>query len=84
MKLGDSLLLKLRKKYIPSTMVEIKFKGKDVCIRTDNEGNPVVVFIGKTMPNGKIKGERYTRTLITNANGAVIKDHWDLKGKATD
>jgi hypothetical protein len=82
MKLSDSLLLKLRGKYSPSTMVDIKFKGKDVSMKTDNGGNPVVVFIGKMLPNGKIKGERFTRTLVTDTKGVVIKDHWDLKGKA--
>ena len=82
MNLSGSLLLKLRKKYHPSAMVDMKFKGKDVCFKTDEEGNPVVVFIGKVQPNGKIKGQRYSRTLKTDAAGAVIKDHWDLKGKA--
>lgn len=82
MKLSDSLLLKLRKKYDPSTMVDMKFKGKDISIRTDAEGNPVVLFIGTSLPNGRIKGERYTRTLKTDTRGVVIKDHWDLKGKA--
>lgn len=82
MKLSDSLLLKLRKKYDPSTMVDMKFMGKDISIRTDAEGNPVVLFIGTPLPNGRIKGERYTRTLKTDTRGVVIKDHWDLKGKA--
>ena len=82
MKLSDSLLLKLRKKYDPSTMVDMKFMGKDISIRTDAEGNPVVLFIGTSLPNGRIKGERYTRTLKTDTRGVVIKDHWDLKGKA--
>ena len=82
MKLSDSLLLILRKKYGPSAMVDMKFKGKDVFIKTDNEGNAVVMFIGKTLPNGKIKGERYARTLKTDSTGVVVKDHWDLKGKA--
>lgn len=82
MKLSDSLLLLLRKKYPPSSMVDMKFKGKDLSFRTDTEGNPVVLFIGKMSPNGRIRGERYARTLKTDAAGVVIKDHWDLKGKA--
>lgn len=81
MKLNQSLLLKLSKRYAPSSMVEMKFKGKDLSFKTDEEGNPVVLFIGKALPDGKIKGERYTRTLVRNAQGFFIKDHWDLKGR---
>jgi hypothetical protein len=32
---------------------------------------------------GKIKGQRYTRNLKRDKDGAVIKDHWDLKGKVS-
>jgi hypothetical protein len=81
MKLSEPLLLKLSKRYEPSRMIEMKFRGKDLSFKTDEEGNPVLLFIGKAMPDGKIKGERYTRTLIRNAEGFFIKDHWDLKGK---
>jgi hypothetical protein len=63
-------------------MVEMKFKGSDVTFKTDEEGNAILLFIGKTLPNGKIKGMRYTRVLRKDANGVVVKDHWDLKGKA--
>lgn len=82
MKLGQPLLLKLGKKYAPSSMVGLKYKGKDLCFKTDEEGNPVVLFIGKADAGGRIKGERYTRTLKRDARGFCIKDHWDLKGKS--
>ena len=82
MKLSQGLLMKLSKKYQPSSMVEMKFKGRDLSFRTDDEGNPVVLFIGKSLGDGRIKGERYVRTLLRNAQGFFIKDHWDLKGKA--
>ena len=81
MKLNESLVLKLSKRYQPSTMVEMKFRGKDVSFKTDEEGNPIVLFIGKAQPDGKIKGERFTRRLVRDAQGFLIKDHWDLKGK---
>lgn len=81
MKLNQLLLLKLSKKYEPSAMIDMKFKGKDLSVKTDNEGNPIVLFIGKMQDNGKIKGERYTRTLVRGADGYLMKDHWDLKGK---
>lgn len=82
MGLSQSLLLKLGKKYPPSSMVMLKFRNKDVAIRTDGEGNPVLVFIGKADASGRVKGERYTRTLKADARGAVIRDHWDRKGRA--
>lgn len=74
--------MKLRKKYEPSTLIQMKYKGKDLSVKTDDEGNPVVLFIGKMQSEGKIKGERFTRTLIRDRAGNLIKDHWDLKGKA--
>lgn len=82
MKLNEALILKLSKRYPPSSMVDMKFRGKDLSFKTDEEGNPVVLFIGKALPDGRIKGERYARRLLRNAEGILIKDHWDLKGKA--
>ena len=81
MKLSEPLVLKLRRRYEPSSMVDMRFKGKDMTFKTDNDGNPVILFIGKKQSDGKIKGERYTRTLVRDAQGGFIKDHWDLKGK---
>jgi hypothetical protein len=82
MKLNEHLLLRLSKKYQPSSMVTMKYHGKDLSFKTDDEGNPTILFIGKMQANGKIKGERYTRTLIHDQAGLLLKDHWDLKGKA--
>jgi hypothetical protein len=82
MALGADLQLKLSKKYEPSTLIYLSFRGKDVAVRTDAEGNPVVAFVGKLNSDGKIKGQRYARTLKSDPEGRVIKDHWDLKGKA--
>jgi hypothetical protein len=83
MKLGEELLKIVAKKYEPSTMVEVKFKGYDVSIKTDGDGNAILVFIGKKNEQGIIKGERYARTLKTDREGKRIKDHWELKGKAS-
>jgi len=33
--------------------------------------------------DGSIKGERYVRTLKHDKEGKIIKDHWELKGKAS-
>ena len=64
-------------------MVSMKYKGNDLTFKTDEEGNPIVLFIGKELPNGMIRGERYTRRLKRDEKGNVIKDHWELKGKAS-
>jgi hypothetical protein len=81
MALSPDLLLKLGRKYDPSTTVATTFRGNDIVMQTDAHGNAVVAFIGKLESDGKIKGKRYTRTLKAGADGRIIKDHWDLKGK---
>ena len=81
MGLGPHLLLKLGKKYEPSATLNMKYKGNDLIFKTDGEGNPVTLFIGKEMEDGRIKGERYSRILKHDQQGKIIKDHWDLKGK---
>ena len=81
--LNTDLIKKLSKKYEPSTMVNITYKGNDVAFKTDEQGNAVLCFIGKMNEQGNIKGERYARTLKYDREGSLIKDHWELKGKAT-
>jgi hypothetical protein len=81
MKIGDALLKKLNKKYEPATMVSMKFRDYDMAMKTDEEGNPILLFIGKAGENGMIKGDRYSRRLLKDANGVIVKDHWDYKGK---
>jgi hypothetical protein len=81
MSLGRELELKLNKKYQPSSMVDLNYKGNALSFKTDEEGNPILLFIGKKDNAGKIKGERYVRVLRKDRDGVVIKDHWDLKGK---
>jgi hypothetical protein len=83
MALNKNIEHKLKKRYEPSTMVELKYNGNALSFKTDEEGNPILLFIGKKDETGKVKGERYARTLKKDTSGAVIKDHWELKGKAT-
>jgi len=83
MALSEHLQKKLQKRYEPSTLVEMTYKGNDVSFKTDEVGNPVLLFIGKRDESGLIRGERYARRLKKDDTGAVIKDHWELKGKAT-
>lgn len=82
MALGEHLQRQLGKRYEPSSTISMRYKGHDLSFKTDAEGNPVILFIGKADAAGMIKGERYTRTLKADSRGVIIKDHWDLKGKA--
>ncbi|MEX2594623.1 MAG: hypothetical protein WD426_17765 [Anditalea sp.] len=81
--LGAPVLKILNKSYEPSTMVEVTFKRYDLAFKTDPEGRPIILFMGKKDETGKIKGERYARRLAFDAEGKKIKDHWDHNGKAT-
>ncbi|MBT1703528.1 hypothetical protein [Chryseosolibacter indicus] len=83
MALSEHLETKLKKRYEPSSMVSMKYKGNDLAFKTDDEGNAILLFIGKKDSEGHIKGERYARRLKKDDEGKVIKDHWELKGKAT-
>ncbi|MEI6947924.1 hypothetical protein V9K67_12070 [Paraflavisolibacter sp. H34] len=81
MHIGENLLKKLNKKYEPSTMVNLKFRDYDLALKTDEEGNPILMFIGEADASGMIRGDRYARRLLKDAEGKTIKDHWDYKGK---
>lgn len=82
MMLKEPLLKILNKVYQPDTMVEMKFKRYDLAFKTDNKGRPILLFMGEKDARGAIKGERYARRLLENADGVIMKDHWDHKGKA--
>ena len=77
--LADELQKKLSKLY----EVQMKFRGSDIIFKTDEKGNPILLFIGTMNATGKIKGNRYTRVLRFDAKGNKIKDHWEMKGKAS-
>lgn len=81
MQIGENLLKKLNKQYEPSSMIALKFRGYDIALKTDEEGNPILMFIGKANSEGTIKGDRYARRLLKDKEGKTIKDHWDYKGK---
>lgn len=83
MKLSDELLKILSKIYEPSSMTSMQFKGKDVAFKTDEEGRPILLFIGELTGAGTIKGERYARRLAFDKAGNLLKDHWEQKGKAS-
>jgi hypothetical protein len=80
MKLGEELLKRINKKFEPSVMVKLRFRSYDIVLKTDESGNAIQAFIGKEKDNGNIKGDRFTRTLIFDADGKMVKNHWDRKG----
>lgn len=83
MELKEPILKILNKEYEPSTMVEITFQRYDLAFKTDEEGRPILLFLGKKDGKGSIKGERFSRRLKHTENGEIIKDHWEHKGKAS-
>lgn len=83
MKLQEPILKILNKTYEPSSMIEAVFKRYDMVFKTDEEGRPILLFLGQKDVNGNVKGERYARRLKIDENGKIIKDHWEHKGKAT-
>ena len=78
---GEDLLKKLSARFEPSALVNFRFRGKDVVVKTDDQGNATLAFVGKMNDQGEVKGDRYNRKLIYNNDGSVLKDHWDYKGK---
>jgi len=84
MKLGEAILKLLNKKtYMPSAMVEARFMRYDLMFKTDENGMPILLFMGKKDEKGNIKGERFARRLKYDENGKLIKGHWEHKGKAS-
>ena len=80
MSLGTPILKILNKQYEPSSFVEKKFLRYDLGFKTDEEGNPIVLYMGTKDASGRIRGRRYARRLLKDASGNIIKDHWDDKG----
>lgn len=83
MDLKDPILKILNKNYEPDALIEMKFKRYDLAFKTDENGAPILLFMGQKKDNGQIFGERYARRLKLNGDGSTMKDHWEHKGKAT-
>jgi hypothetical protein len=81
MKVGPELLKILSKPYAPVQVISQRFGRYDLAFKTDEQGRPILLFIGKADAEGKIKGERFVRRLQADKDGQIIKDHWDNKGK---
>ena len=83
MELKEPVLKILNKQYEPLSLIETEFKRYSLAFKTDENGVPILLFIGEKKENGKIFGERYARRLKYDGQGIKIKDHWEHKGKAT-
>lgn len=83
MALREAVLKILSKQYEPSSLIERRFGRYDLAFKTDEKGRAVMLFMGRKDENGNIVGERYARRLQLDADGKILKDHWDHKGKAT-
>lgn len=81
--LKEIILKVLGKRYAADSMIELRSGRYDLAFKTDDQGRPILLFMGQKDTNGKIKGERYARRLLMDAEGKLVKDHWDHKGKAT-
>jgi len=82
MALKEPILKILAKTYEPGSLIDTKFGRYDLSFKTDEEGRPILLFIGTRSENGDIVGDRYSRRLKIE-DGKIVKDHWELKGKAT-
>ena len=83
MGLSEDLIKKLKRKFEPSSTIQFRYRTNDVVVQSDEEGNAIRAFIGKADDEGMIKGDRYSRILLKDKEGKVIKDHWDRKGRAS-
>ena len=83
MSLSDDLIKKLKRKFEPSTTTQFRYCTNDIVVQSDSEGNAIRMFIGRADEEGIVKGYRYSRTLKTDGEGKIIKDHWERKGRAS-
>jgi hypothetical protein len=83
MELEEPVLKILRKKYQPSSCIETHCSHYDLSFKTDREGDAIVLVLGRKDDTGHIKGERFTRRLRQMANGRIVKEFWEHKGKAS-
>ena len=81
MALGEKLIKKLEKPYPKKVRIDDNFRGNDITILSNEDGDAVTFYIGKRKENGDIRGERYTRKIVRDESGKIIKSHWDNKGK---
>lgn len=80
MELHEPIRKLLSKKYEPSSLIVTRCDCYDIAIKTDKEGDPMVLLMGRKDEKGQVKGERFARRLKQTLNGNIIKDRWEHKG----
>jgi hypothetical protein len=82
MPLHPELDKKLSKTYESKATINDVFKGYDITFVTNEHGEPMLLFFGQRRPDGRIVGERYTRTIKRQPGSMAVKSsHWDNQGK---
>jgi len=79
--LGKRLEAKLAKKYAASSTFHERFGNQDITYLSDEQGLAIQLYIGKRNADGNILGERFSRRMVKDASGKIIKSHWDRMGK---
>ncbi len=84
MPLNSKLEEKLSKTYEASSRIDDEFRGNAITFITNEQGEPVTLFIGKRREDGAISGERYVRRIKKRSeDGKVEVSHWECKGKVS-
>jgi hypothetical protein len=81
--LGKALETILNKTHQPSSRMDGTFRGKDMTFITNENGEPITLFLGKRKPNGDIAGEMFSRRIKKVENGLIKESHWDNQGKVS-
>lgn len=79
--IGKSLEAKLNKKYTPDSTIDALFKGNDITFITNENGEPITLYIGKRKENGDISGDRFSRRIKKREGDKIVDSHWDRQGK---
>ncbi len=80
MELQEPIRKILNKKYQPSSLIVTRYERYDIAIKTDRDGDPMVLLMGRKDEKGHVRGERFTRRLKQTVDGNIIKDRWEHKG----
>lgn len=79
--IGKRLEAKLAKKYAANATFHERFGNQDITYLTDDQGQVVQLYLGKRKDDGNIKGERFSRRIVKDASGKILRTHWDRMGK---
>jgi len=80
---SKTLLAKLDKVYPASSRIDDSFRGNELTMITNAQGQVMRLYIGKRMPGGNIAGEYYIRQVKAMEGESIKSSHWDKKGKVT-